>query len=154
MLIDNARGVEPQTRKLFAVCRQRGIPIFTFINKMDRPGQEPLDLLAEIEEVLGIRSAPVNWPIGNGADFRGVYDRLTRTVHLFERTEHGARRARWRRRTLPTRNWNGRWEHPVWRAFGTMSICWMSRASRWARSESMPGDNPGLLRQRGHEFRR
>src|SRR5947209_11573358 len=93
MLIDNAKGVEPQTKKLFHVCRQRGIPIFTFINKLDRPGLEPLELLAEIEEVLGIHSVPVNWPIGDGPDFRGVYDRQTRAVHLFDRTEHGARRA-------------------------------------------------------------
>ena len=93
MLIDNAKGVEPQTKKLFAVCRQRGIPIFTFINKLDRPGLDPLDLMAELEEVLGIRSAPITWPIGDGSDFLGVYNRLTREVHLFDRTEHGAYRA-------------------------------------------------------------
>jgi peptide chain release factor 3 len=93
MLLDNAKGVEPQTKKLFHVCRQRGIPIFTFINKLDRPGLEPLELLAEIEDVLGIGSVPVNWPIGDGPDFRGVYDRAAREVHLFERTEHGSRRA-------------------------------------------------------------
>lgn len=93
MLIDNARGVEPQTRKLFHVCRERGIPIFTFINKLDRPGQEPLELLSEIEEVLGIASSPVNWPIGDGHDFQGVYDRGSKAVHLFRRTEHGAHRA-------------------------------------------------------------
>ncbi len=83
MLIDCAKGVEPQTRKLFEVCRLRGIPIFTFINKMDRHGQDPLDLLAELEEVLGIRSCPINWPVGMGKDFRGVYDRLTQTMALF-----------------------------------------------------------------------
>ena len=93
MLIDNAKGVEPQTRKLFQVCRQRGIPIFTFINKLDRPGLEPLELLAEIEDVLGIGSVPLNWPIGDGSDFRGVYDRENREVHLFELTERGARPA-------------------------------------------------------------
>lgn len=93
MLIDNAKGVEPQTKKLFQVCRQRGIPIFTFINKLDRPGLEPLELLAEIEDVLGIGSVPVNWPIGDGSDFRGVYDRPGKEVHLFQRTEHGSRRA-------------------------------------------------------------
>ena len=93
MLIDNAKGVEPQTKKLFHVCRQRGIPIFTFINKLDRPGLEPLDLLAELEEVLGIASTPVNWPIGDGPDFRGVYDRHNQEVHLFTETEHGSRRA-------------------------------------------------------------
>src|SRR3569833_1450647 len=85
MLIDAAKGVEPQTKKLFAVCRQRGIPIFTFINKLDRPGLEPLDLLTEIEDVLGIGCVPVNWPIGDGPDFRGVYDRVLKEVHLFER---------------------------------------------------------------------
>jgi peptide chain release factor 3 len=93
MLIDNAKGVEPQTRKLFAVCRQRGIPIFTFINKLDRPGQEPLALLEEIEAVLGIRSVPMVWPIGDGDSFQGVYDRQTRQLHLFDRTEHGQTQA-------------------------------------------------------------
>src|SRR5688572_32221352 len=93
MLIDNARGVEPQTKKLFHVCRQRGIPIFTFVNKLDRPGREPLDLLAEIEDVLGIHAVPVNWPIGDGPDFRGVYDRANKEVHLFEATERGSRMA-------------------------------------------------------------
>ena len=77
MLIDAAKGVEPQTRKLFEVCRMRGIPIFTFINKLDRPSREPLDLLDELEKVLGIRSCPMTWPIGSGDRFRGVYDRTT-----------------------------------------------------------------------------
>jgi peptide chain release factor 3 len=94
MLIDSAKGVEPQTKKLFKVCRQRGIPIFTFMNKMDRPGLDPLDLMNELENVLGIQSVPVVWPIGEGGDrFRGVYDRTTGEVHLFERTEHGAYKA-------------------------------------------------------------
>jgi peptide chain release factor 3 len=93
MIIDAAKGIEPQTKKLFAVCRQRGIPIFTFMNKMDRPALEPLDLLDELENVLGIGAFPINWPIGDGPDFRGVYDRLGRQIHLFERTEHGQRRA-------------------------------------------------------------
>ena len=94
MLIDAAKGVEPQTKRLFHVCRQRGIPIFTFINKMDRPGLDPLDLMADIEEVLGIRLAPVVWPIGeSGSTFRGVYDRKSGDVYLFDRTEHGASRA-------------------------------------------------------------
>ena len=94
MLIDAAKGVEPQTKRLFHVCRQRGIPIFTIINKMDRPGRDPLDLMAELEEVLGIRAAPVVWPIGeSGPTFRGVYDRQSGEVYLFERTEHGAHRA-------------------------------------------------------------
>src|ERR1041385_5501393 len=75
MLIDSVKGVEPQTIKLFQVCRMRGIPIITFINKMDRGGKEPLDLLDEIERVLGIPCSPVNWPIGSGQSFFGVYDR-------------------------------------------------------------------------------
>ena len=92
MVIDAARGIEEQTRKLFRVCRQRGIPIFTFINKVDRPTREPLELLDEIEQVLGIGATPMNWPIGNGSDFRGVYDRTVHQVHLFDRTEHGQHR--------------------------------------------------------------
>lgn len=93
MLIDAAKGVEPQTKKLFAICRARRIPLFTFINKMDRPSRDPLELLDELEKVLGIGAFPVNWPIGNGPSFRGVFDRTTREVHLFERTTHGAKRA-------------------------------------------------------------
>jgi peptide chain release factor 3 len=83
MLIDAAKGVEPQTRKLFEVCRMRGIPIFTFINKMDRPSREPLDLLDELEKVLGIRSCPMTWPIGSGDRFRGVYDRESEQILFF-----------------------------------------------------------------------
>jgi peptide chain release factor 3 len=93
MLIDAAKGVEPQTRKLFAICRARRIPLFTFINKMDRPSRDPLELLDELENVLGIGAYPMNWPLGSGPTFRGVYDRETHDVHLFERTEHGAKRA-------------------------------------------------------------
>ena len=90
MLIDAGKGVEPQTKKLFAICRERGIPIFTFMNKLDRPSRDPLELLDELESVLGIGAYPVNWPLGNGPSFRGVYDRRERCVHLFERTAHGA----------------------------------------------------------------
>ena len=93
MLIDGAKGIEPQTRKLFQVCRKRGIPIFTFINKMDRPSLEPLDLLDELEKEFGIRALAMNWPLGNGSAFRGVYDRGERRIHLFDRTEHGATKA-------------------------------------------------------------
>jgi peptide chain release factor 3 len=92
MLIDNAKGVEAQTKKLFAVCRQRGIPIFTFINKMDHPGIGPLDLLTEVEDTLGIKNVPMNWPIGQGDEFRGVYDRQTETVHVFNRVAGGAQK--------------------------------------------------------------
>ena len=93
MLIDAAKGVEPQTKKLFAICRARRIPLFTFVNKMDRPSRDPLELLDELEKVLGIGTYPVVWPIGSGPTFRGVYDRRTREVHTFERTQHGAKRA-------------------------------------------------------------
>ena len=89
MVIDAAKGVEPQTRKLFTVCRMRGIPILTFINKLDLPGQEPLDVIAEVEEVLGIQATPVNWPIGQGKHFVGVYDRFLDTVVTFERISIG-----------------------------------------------------------------
>ena len=93
MVIDAAKGIEPQTRKLFEVCRQRGVPIFTFINKCDRPMKEPIALLDELERVLGIGAFPVNWPIGNGFEFQGVFDRQTRQMHLFERTVGGQYRA-------------------------------------------------------------
>tara|TARA_Y100001968_G_scaffold333907_1_gene400895 strand:+ start:19940 stop:21607 length:1668 start_codon:yes stop_codon:yes gene_type:complete len=89
MLEDAAKGLEPQTRKLFEVCRLRKIPIFTFINKMDRPGLEPLALLDEIESELDLLTWAVNWPIGSGELFRGVIDRSTREVVLFSRAERG-----------------------------------------------------------------
>ncbi|NOY44437.1 MAG: peptide chain release factor 3 [Deltaproteobacteria bacterium] len=92
MLIDCAKGVEAQTRKLFQVCRMRGIPIFTFVNKLDREGRPPLDLLTEIEDVLGIAACPVTWPLGMGKRFRGVYDLRARKVLLFEGGDHGQRR--------------------------------------------------------------
>ncbi|MGA3170841.1 MAG: peptide chain release factor 3 [Chthoniobacteraceae bacterium] len=93
MVIDAGKGIETQTRKLFEVCRRRGVPIFTFMNKVDRPIRDPLVLVDELESVLGIGAFPVNWPLGAGPDFRGVFDRQTRQVHLFERTSAGAYRA-------------------------------------------------------------
>ncbi len=92
MVLDGSRGIEPQTLKLFEVCRRRHTPIFTFINKVDRPAKAPLDLMDEIEQTLGLATYPLNWPIGDGPDFRGVYDRMTNTVQLYERTEHGSKR--------------------------------------------------------------
>jgi len=89
MLIDGAKGVEAQTIKLFHVCRMRGIPIFTFINKMDRFCKDPFELMEEIENTLGIRSCPMNWPIGNGVDFKGVYNRSKAQIELFENSGHG-----------------------------------------------------------------
>ena len=90
MLIDCAKGVEEQTGKLFRVCRMRSIPIFTFVNKLDRAGKDPFALMEELENVLGIRSCPVNWPIGlHGDDFRGVYHRDTREVEMYRGGNHG-----------------------------------------------------------------
>ena len=89
MLLDSVKGVEPQTIKLFRVCRERGIPIFTFINKMDRPGKNPFELMEEVEEVLGILATPITWPIGQPGDFKGVYERTANQVHLFEKTVGG-----------------------------------------------------------------
>jgi peptide chain release factor 3 len=93
MLIDAAKGLEPQTRKLFEVCKMRSLPIFTFVNKLDRPGREPLELLDEIEQELGLHTYAVNWPIGIGDRFQGVYDRRQRATHLFERRAHGSQEA-------------------------------------------------------------
>src|SRR6516164_641804 len=86
MLLDCAKGVEPQTKKLFRVCRQRRMPVFTFVNKMDRPGRDPFELVGEVENVLGIGVFPVTWPIyrAAGGVFRGVYHRLAKRVYLFE----------------------------------------------------------------------
>lgn len=85
MMIDAGVGIELQTRKLFEVCRQQQIPIFTFMNKVDRPTREPLALLDELEEIFELETFPINWPLGTGPDFRGVYDRLARRAYLFER---------------------------------------------------------------------
>ena len=93
MVIDAGKGIESQTRKLFEVCRQRGVPIFTFMNKLDRPSRDALGLLDELERVLGIAAYPINWPLGNGPDFRGVFDRQSKQVHFFERVPSGAYRA-------------------------------------------------------------
>src|SRR5579872_823489 len=89
MVIDASKGVEKQTRKLFEVCRLRKIPVLTFINKMDMPGREPLDLMNEVENVLQIHSYAMNWPIGSGRAFQGVLDRSTNNCIFFTKTSHG-----------------------------------------------------------------
>ena len=89
MVIDGSKGVEAQTIKLFKVCVMRGIPIFTFINKMDREAMDPFELIDQIENVLGIRTCPVNWPIGSGKNFKGVYDRNTKTISRFIAGDNG-----------------------------------------------------------------
>ena len=94
MLIDAAKGLETQTRKLFEVCRMRSLPIFTFINKLDRPSMSPLELIDEIEQELKLTTYVVNWPIGTGDQFQGLYDRRQQRIHLFERTgSHGSKKA-------------------------------------------------------------
>jgi peptide chain release factor 3 len=93
MLLDNRKGVEEQTRKLFTVCKRRRMPIFTFVNKCDRPGEDPLKLLDDVEKDLGISVYPVTWPILDGDEFIGVYDRFTSSIHMFERgQDHGQTR--------------------------------------------------------------
>lgn len=89
MVIDAGKGVQAQTRKLFEVCRRRGVPIFTFMNKCDRPTLNAFALLDELESVLGLQCSPVIWPLGNGPSFKGVYDRRSKEVHLFERVPGG-----------------------------------------------------------------
>ena len=90
MVLDIAKGVEAQTKKLFKVCKQRGIPIFTFVNKLDRFGKAPLDIMDELENVLGIRSYPMDWPIGVDGQYMGVYDRQKQQIELFaEDSSHG-----------------------------------------------------------------
>ena len=93
MVIDAANGVEGQTRKLFEVCRRHRLPILTFVNKFDRPARDPLELLDDIESTLGIKAAPVNWPIGNAEHFRGVYDLQRQHLLLYEREMQGQYRA-------------------------------------------------------------
>ncbi|HET9769995.1 MAG TPA: peptide chain release factor 3, partial [Acidimicrobiia bacterium] len=89
MVLDVARGVEPQTLKLFEVCRARNVPVLTFLNKCDRPGRDPLELLDEIEDLIGLRPTPVTWPVGDPGDFRGVIDRRTGEFVRFTRSVRG-----------------------------------------------------------------
>lgn len=109
MVIDLAKGVETQTEKLFRVCALRGIPVLTFVNKVDRPGLDPLAVLAEIENKLGIETVPQTWPIGTGQDFVGIVEVATGTAHIFEKT-NGDRRIDFR--TLPL----AEYENPALRA--------------------------------------
>jgi peptide chain release factor 3 len=89
MVIDAANGVEDQTRKLFEVCRRHRLPILTFVNKLDRPARDPLELLDDVERTLGIAAAPVNWPVGSAERFRGVYDIPHQTLYRYEREAQG-----------------------------------------------------------------
>ncbi|MEJ1971606.1 MAG: GTP-binding protein [Lacunisphaera sp.] len=103
MVIDAAKGVETQTRKLFEVCRRRGVPIFTFMNKCDRPTRNPLDLLDELESVLGLQSSPVIWPLGNGPSFK-AYSTVAPGRCISSSAspaENSRRRSAWPRSTMP-----------------------------------------------------
>ena len=89
MVIDAAKGIEPQTRKLFKICAMRHIPIFTFINKLDREARDPFELMEQLENEFGIGTYPVNWPIGCGHDFKGVFDRDRREILAFQEFHRG-----------------------------------------------------------------
>ncbi|SHF76997.1 peptide chain release factor 3 [Fodinibius roseus] len=93
MVIDVAKGVEEQTEKLYEVCKMREIPIITFVNKCDRPGLEPLEVISNVENQLGIEPIPASWPLGYGKDFQGIYDLIGKQLHLQKKEEHGAKKA-------------------------------------------------------------
>lgn len=93
MVIDVAKGVEEQTEKLFEVCKMRKVPVITFVNKCDRPGMDPLEILSNIETKLGIEAIPASWPVGYGQKFQGIYDLIGKELHLYRKTEHGAKKA-------------------------------------------------------------
>ena len=90
MVLDVAKGIEPQTLKLFEVCRSQNLPVITFFNKYDRPGRDPLELLDEVEQQIGLRPTPVTWPVGQSGDFRGVIDRRTGDFVRFTRVARGS----------------------------------------------------------------
>ncbi len=102
MVLDSAKGIEPQTLKLFEVCRSRNLPVITLLNKYDRPGREPLELLDEIEEQIGLRPTPATWPVGPSGEFRGVIDRRSGEFIRFTRTA-GVPRSHRRRSSRPSK---------------------------------------------------
>lgn len=93
MVIDVAKGVEEQTEKLFEVCKLREVPVITFVNKCDRPGMDPLEVLSNVESKLGIEAVPASWPMGYGPKFQGIYDVIEGKVHMYEKLDHGAKKA-------------------------------------------------------------
>jgi peptide chain release factor 3 len=139
MLIDAAKGVEAQTIKLFKVCRMRGIPIFTFVNKMDRASKDPFALMEDIENVLGIRTCPMNWPIGVDGDFQGVYlrdaNRITCTAAATTARPWPARR-RWPP-ILPRPG--SCWRTTTWTACEARPSCWTWRATPSTREAVLHG---------------
>ena len=148
MLLDSAKGVEAQTRKLFRVCRQRAIPIFTFVNKLDRPGRDAFDLIGEVENVLGIGVYPVTWPIFRSGVFRGVYHRLRaarvpvrrrpRQLQLHHR-RGAARRSRSPAST--TRRFARSSTTPATTSCATTPSCWRWPGTASTRSASRPGSS-------------
>ena len=115
MVLDVAKGIEAQTLKLFEVCRARNLPILTFLNKYDRPGKAPLELLDEIEEQISLRPTPMTWPVGDGGDFRGVIDRVANEFVRFTRSSHGSTRAAEERLTFEeaATQEGGAWEKAI-----------------------------------------
>jgi peptide chain release factor 3 len=93
MVIDVAKGVEEQTEKLFEVCKLRRTPVITFVNKCDRPGMDPLEVLSNVENRLGITAVPATWPLGYGSEFEGVYDLIGKKLHLYIKSKHGSQKA-------------------------------------------------------------
>ena len=93
MVIDVAKGVEEQTEKLFEVCKMRQVPVITFVNKCDRPGMDPLEVLSNVESQLGIEAIPASWPVGYGQKFQGIYDLIGKELHLYRKSKHGAQKA-------------------------------------------------------------
>ena len=156
MVIDSAKGIEPQTRKLFEVCRQRGVPIFTFMNKCDRPTKDPLALLDELERVLGIGAFPVNWPIGNGFEFqRRVSTGRRSQMHLFERTVGGQYRAPVSVGGLDDPAVRGQLDDATFHRDGRGTRNARTRRARLRRRRRARGQNhAGVLRQRQQQFRR
>ena len=123
MVIDGAKGVEAQTRKLFKVCVMRDIPIFTFINKMDREARDPFELCEEIEKELGIETYPVNWPIGSGKEFLGVYDRNKGEILHFS-SNTNAKKSAATQIDLTTPSWPTCWARPGGTSSLRTSSCW------------------------------
>ena len=153
MVLDAAKGIEPQTLKLFEVCRLRDVPIMTFINKMDREARDPIELLDEVADRLALDVAPMNWPIGMGRNFRGVQDLRSDAIILLDPEREGAQEE-----VVPDRRSNSlRGSRPRRRARGARpdARARHRRAARLlARGLSRRPSDPGLLRQRAQELRR
>ena len=153
MLIDVAKGVEAQTIKLFQVCAKRGIPIFTFINKLDREGRSPFDLMEELEQVLGIRSVPMNWPIGSGRDLCGVYDRVKIRLNCSRATT--IPRLRYRRSKVMRIRSFARWQAITCMiSYVKTSSCWMLPETNLIWKSYAGSANACILRQCDQQFRR